>query len=93
MFFVNFKEVWYWDAHLVRTPNEVSFFQIKLGANTFRGLVEFDSFLDRIRYLGKRFFVQRVNKLFLLEFNLIGLVDFAGCKLDGLHDQRHDELL
>jgi hypothetical protein len=43
--------------------------------------------------LGKRFFVQRVNKLFLLEFNLIGLVDFAGCKLDGLHDQRHDELL
>lgn len=43
--------------------------------------------------MGKGLFIQRVNKLFLLEFDLIGLVDFAGCELDGLHDQRHNELL
>ncbi len=85
MFFVDFEEVGDWDAHLVGTPNKVSFLLIKLRTNAFSRLVELYCFFDRVRNLCEGLSINRVNKLFLLQFDLVCFVNFSSRKLHGLH--------
>lgn len=92
MLLVNLKKVRYRDAHLVRTPDKLRLLQIEVLCVTLTLLVKLYRLVYRVRNLRELLFVHVVNKLFLLQLDLVDLVDPSWGQLGRLNDQGCDKL-
>ena len=71
MLLIKSDEVWNWDAHLVRTPNQISLFDVVISLDSLGFLEELDGLLNGVRDYSKVFLIFVVAEPLFLHFYVV----------------------
>jgi hypothetical protein len=93
MLLVKSDEVWNWDAHLVRTPNQISLFDVVISLDSLGFLEELDGLFYRVRDHSKVFFIFVVAESLFLHFNVVHQIDFSCCESNLFNQKGYDKSL